>query len=288
MRIGIVTKTHESAVKDALEMVLEVLNRRQLEVAIEIQPDTAGAVGQYRTVTREEVSHNCDLVLSLGGDGTLLLAAGLIYPRPIPLLGINLGRLGFLTDLALTDVGSGLEAVLDGHYISEQRAVLGCEVLRQDRVIATADALNDVIVQKWNAARLISLDTYVDDKFLHSQRADGMIVATPTGSTAYALSGGGPILDPSIRALVLVPICPHTLTNRPIVVSDTATIEIQVASDRQEQSRVICDGNSVQDLLPGDRVRVFRRQQSVTLLHPATHDHYATLRAKLNWGRDPC
>lgn len=287
-RIGIVTKTHEPAVKDALETVLAVLNRRGLEVLVEIQPDTEGAIGEYRIAPRSELPATCDLVLSIGGDGTLLLSAGLIYPRQVPLLGINLGRLGFLTDLALADIGTGIDAVLDGHYLSEQRAVLGCEVVRGDIVLASEDGLNDVVVQKWNTARLITLETYVDGKFLHSQRSDGMIVATPTGSTAYALSGGGPILEPSIRALVLVPVCPHTLTNRPIVVSDSATIEIHIATERQDESRVTCDGNSIQELLPGDRVRVFRREQSVTLLHPATYDHFATLRAKLNWGRDPC
>ncbi len=287
-RIGIVTKTHEPAVKDALEAVLAVLNRRGLEVLVEIQPDTAGAVGEYRIVPRTELPATCDLVLSIGGDGTLLLSAGLIYPRQVPLLGVNLGRLGFLTDLAVADIGTGLDAVLDGQYLAEQRAVLGCEIVRNDVVIASEDGLNDVVVQKWNTARLITLETYVDGKFLHSQRSDGMIVATPTGSTAYALSGGGPILEPSIRALVLVPVCPHTLTNRPIVISDSSIIEIHIATDRQDESRVTCDGNSVQELLPGDRVRVFRREQSVTLLHPATYDHFVTLRAKLTWGRDPC
>lgn len=287
-RIGIVTKTHEPAVKDALEAVLAVLNRRGVEVLVDIQPDTQGARGEYRTVPRDELPAVCDLVLSIGGDGTLLLSAGLIYPRNVPLLGVNLGRLGFLTDLALADITSGLDAVLDGDYISEQRAVLGCDVVRDGVVLASEDGLNDVVVQKWNTARLITLDTYVDGKFLHSQRSDGMIVATPTGSTAYALSGGGPILEPSIRALVLVPVCPHTLTNRPIVVSDSATIEIHIATERLDESRVTCDGNSIQQLLPGDCVRVFRREQSVTLLHPSTYDHFATLRAKLNWGRDPC
>ncbi|MCZ6894180.1 MAG: NAD(+)/NADH kinase, partial [Gammaproteobacteria bacterium] len=226
--------------------------------------------------------------VSLGGDGTLLQSAGLIYPRDVPLVGVNLGRLGFLTDLAQVDASSGLSAVLDGHYVSEERAVLGCEIVRGGEVVASEDGLNDVVVQKWNTARLITLETYVDGKFLHSQRADGMIVATPTGSTAYSLSGGGPILDPQVGALVLVPICPHTLTNRPIVVSDSVQIEIHVATEREDESCVTCDGNSIQDLLPGDHVRVFRRKQSITLLHPANYDHFATLRAKLNWGREPC
>ncbi len=287
-RIGIVTRTQEPAVKDALESVISVLNARGLDVLVDTECDTGDIAGEYRAATGTELPEYCDLVISLGGDGTLLQAAGQIYPREVPLVGVNLGRLGFLTDLAQADVAADLNAVLDGEYLSEERAVLGCEVVRDGKVIGSEDGLNDVVVQKWNTARLITLDTYVDGKFLHSQRSDGMIVATPTGSTAYALSGGGPILDPGIDALVLVPICPHTLTNRPIVVRNSAKIEIHVATEREDESRVTCDGNSIQDLLPGDLVRAFRRTQSVTLLHPANHDHYATLRAKLNWGRDPC
>ncbi|MCZ6666076.1 MAG: NAD(+) kinase [Gammaproteobacteria bacterium] len=287
-RIGIVTKMHEPAVKNALETLIRLLNERGLEVLIDQRTDTAGMAGVFQPVSAAALPDSCDLVVSLGGDGTLLQSAGLIYPRDVPLVGVNLGRLGFLTDLAQVDASSGLSAVLDGHYVSEERAVLGCEIVRGGEVVASEDGLNDVVVQKWNTARLITLETYVDGKFLHSQRADGMIVATPTGSTAYSLSGGGPILDPQVGALVLVPICPHTLTNRPIVVSDSVQIEIHVATEREDESCVTCDGNSIQDLLPGDHVRVFRRKQSITLLHPANYDHFATLRAKLNWGREPC
>ena len=283
-RIGIVTRTHEPAVKGALERVIAVTNRRGVETLIDTVAAGHGPEGRYQVVPSIELPARCDLLVSIGGDGTLLQCAGLIYPRDVALIGINLGRLGFLTDLSPAEIETGVDAVLDGQFLSEERAVLGCEVVRDGRVIATEDGLNDVVVQKWNTARLITLETYVDGQFLHAQRSDGMIVATPTGSTAYALSGGGPILDPRTHALALVPICPHTLTNRPIVVSDAARIEIYVATDREDESRVTCDGNSIQDLLPGDRVRVFRRSQSVRLLHPANHDHFATLRAKLNCG----
>ena len=287
-RIGIVSKLHEPAVKDAIESVIRVLNERKCEVFLDADGSDLGITGDYTLRAGAELPEFCDLVISIGGDGTLLQCAGLIYPREVALMGVNLGRLGFLTDLPPEEIESGLNAVLDGAFQSEERAVLGCQVVRDDRVIAAQDALNDVVVQKWNTARLITLNTYVDGNFLHSQRSDGMIVATPTGSTAYALSGGGPILDPSINALVLVPICPHTLTNRPIVVSDAAQIDIHIATDRDDESRVTCDGNSIQELLPGDHVQVFRRKKSIRLVHPADHNHFATLRAKLDWGRDPC
>jgi len=286
--IGIVTKMHEPAVKDALERVIRVLNRRGLTVRVDDLAAGLEAAGEYRCVPAHALPLECDLLVSIGGDGTLLHTAGLIYPRAVALVGVNLGRLGFLTDLALADIEDGLAAVLDGQYICEDRVVLGCEVSRAGEVIATEDALNDVVVQKWNTARLITLNTYVDGQFLHTQRSDGMIVATPTGSTAYALSGGGPILDPRAKVLALVPICPHTLTNRPIVIPDSARVEIHVVTARDDESRLTCDGNSIRDLVPGDEVRIARRAQSVRLLHPARHDHFATLRAKLNWGRDAC
>ena len=286
--VALVAKTHEPAVKFALEQAISTLNLRQLTVLLDARAAEYQPNGDWTVATDSELSAQADLVLSFGGDGTLLQCAGLVYPRDVPLMGVNLGRLGFLTDLALSDVAAGLEAVLDGQFQSENRSVLGCELVRDGKVLANEDGLNDIVIQKWNTARLITLDTYIDGKFVHSQRSDGMIVATPTGSTAYALSGGGPILDPGLGAVVLVPVCPHTLTNRPLVVSDQALIEIHVATDRQDESRLTCDGNSVEELLPGDVVRIFRRERSVRLLHPAEHDHFATLRAKLDWGRAPC
>lgn len=287
-RVGIVAKLHEPAVGDAVNSVIAVLNGRGCEVYLDAEAVVDGVSGDFSVRARQELPDCCELVISVGGDGTLLQCAGLIYPRDVALMGVNLGRLGFLTDLRPSEIAVGLNAVLDGHFQDQRRAVLGCEVMRDGNLIAASDGLNDIVIQKWNTARLITLNTYVDGKFLHAQRSDGMIVATPTGSTAYALSGGGPILDPNLNAMVLVPICPHTLTNRPIVVSDSVLIEIEIATDRGDESRVTCDGNSIQELLPGDQVRVFRREQSIRLVHPRDHDHFVTLRAKLDWGRDPC
>lgn len=287
-RVGIVSKPLDPAVEKTLNRVIATLNRLDRAVIVDETSAELRPEGSFTVEPAEELSQACDLVISIGGDGTLLQSAGLIYPSEVAIMGINLGRLGFLTDIRPDAVESEIEAVLNGDFISEERTVLGCELYRDDGIIAAADGLNDVVIQKWNTARLITLDTYVDDKFLHSQRSDGMIVATPTGSTAYALSGGGPILDPSINALALVPICPHTLTNRPIVVSDRSRIEIHIVTEREDESRLTCDGNSIHDLVPGDRIVVFRREKSVRLVHPKYHDHFATLRAKLDWGRAPC
>lgn len=287
-RVGIVSKPLDPAVEKTLNRVIATLNRLDRAVIVDETSAELRPEGSFTVEPAEELSQACDLVISIGGDGTLLQSAGLIYPSEVAIMGINLGRLGFLTDIRPDAVDSEIEAVLNGDFISEERTVLGCELYRDDGIIAAADGLNDVVIQKWNTARLITLDTYVDDKFLHSQRSDGMIVATPTGSTAYALSGGGPILDPSINAVALVPICPHTLTNRPIVVSDRSRIEIHIVTEREDESRLTCDGNSIHDLVPGDRIVVFRREKSVRLVHPKYHDHFATLRAKLDWGRAPC
>lgn len=287
-RVGIVSKPLDPAVEKTLNRVIATLNRLDRAVIVDETSAELRPEGSFTVEPAEELSQACDLVISIGGDGTLLQSAGLIYPSEVAIMGINLGRLGFLTDIRPDAVESEIEAVLNGDFISEERTVLGCELYRDGGIIAAADGLNDVVIQKWNTARLITLDTYVDDKFLHSQRSDGMIVATPTGSTAYALSGGGPILDPSINAVALVPICPHTLTNRPIVVSDRSRIEIHIVTEREDESRLTCDGNSIHDLVPGDRIVVFRREKSVRLVHPKYHDHFATLRAKLDWGRAPC
>lgn len=238
--------------------------------------------------TQEEMAEKSDLVISVGGDGTLLKCARLIYPRNVALMGINLGRLGFLTDIAPERISDELGQILEGNFLEEERTVLECEIFRNDKSIMKGDALNDVVIQKWNSPRLITLSTYVNEKLLHSQRSDGLIITTPTGSTAYALSGGGPILQPSLKALALVPICPHTLTNRPIVINDTSSIEVHLTSDRDGTSRVTCDANTVADLLPKDIVKIKTCDRRIRLIHPAYHDHFKTLRAKLNWGQSPC
>ena len=286
-RIGLVAKQDDAAVRGALESALAVLTRHAVDVIVD-----AGAAsalnGHYRAGTDRELVADRDLVITVGGDGTLLRAAKLAFPRAVPLLGINLGRLGFLADISPHQVGQGLEAILGGHFVEEERAVLLCELVRDGVVVAAQPALNDVVIQRWNSPRLITLNTYVDGRFVHTQRSDGMIISTPTGSTAYALSGGGPILEPSVPAMLLVPICPHSLTNRPLVIPDSSRVEIDVAEEDVSVSNVNADGNSLPGWLPGDRIRITRHPASVRLLHPAGHDHFATLRAKMQWGRPPC
>lgn len=289
-RIAIVTKGEEAGVLQAVDAVLAVLRELGVECVIEGLGPAACRARGVPAADGQAVAQTRDLVVAVGGDGTLLRAAKLAHPFGVPVLGVNLGRLGFLADLPVAALADDLGRILSGAYAAEERSALNCEIVRAGQSVTAAQALNDVVIQRWNMTRLITLHTYVDGRFVHSQRADGIIVATPTGSTAYALSGGGPILAPELPAVVLVPVCPHTLTNRPIVLPNSATVEIEIASDHPEEdeSRVTCDGNPLPSVLPGDRIRITRHPLAVRLIHPHGHDHFANLRAKLQWGQGPC
>jgi len=232
----------------------------------------------------EALPADCDLAITVGGDGTMLRAARMLADRDIPLLGVNCGRLGFLADIRADSLATQLSQILDGHFVEDVRFGLRCEVHRDGKTVLESDAFNDVIVQKWNIAKLIELETYVNGLHLHSQRADGMIVSSPTGSTAYALSGGGPILHPSLDALVLVPICPHTLSNRPIVIDGSSRVEIVVGTPEIDHARLSCDGEITCELQTRDRIVITKKPGRVRLIHPPEHDPFGILRAKLHWG----
>ncbi|MCP4041774.1 MAG: NAD(+) kinase, partial [Gammaproteobacteria bacterium] len=225
-------------------------------------------------------------VIVVGGDGSMLAAARAITDSDVRLLGINLGRLGFLTDLSPSNFVKYLDEIFAGKFQEEERYLLYTVIIRAQEEILRGRALNDVVVHKWNLARLVEYDTYVDGVFVNTQRSDGLIISTPTGSTAYALSGGGPILHPALNAMVLVPICPHTLSNRPIVVSDDSRIEVEINRERETIAQLTCDGQTTLELQAGDRIIVGREEQPIRLIHPADHDYYATLRTKLYWGRE--
>jgi len=228
----------------------------------------------------------CDLVIVVGGDGTLLKAARLLVDMDVRILGINLGRLGFLTDVSRHEMEARLDEIFAGRFQEESRFLLRAVVVRNGEETMHGDALNDVVLQKWNVARLIQFDTHIDGLFVTTQRADGLIVSTPTGSTAYALSGGGPILHPSLNAIALVPICPHTLSNRPIVVDAMSTVEIVVCDGQQTSAQLTFDGQTASALEPGDRVVIRRKDRPVRLIHPPDHDYFATLRTKLHWAKE--
>lgn len=238
-----------------------------------------------RFATHDELVDQAELAIVIGGDGTLLKAAGVFARRSVPLVGINLGRLGFLTDISPAAIGAEISAILRGDFHAELRLLLDAEILHEGHSTSCKPALNDVVIQKADGGRLIEFETHVDGRLVCAHRADGIIIATPTGSTAYALSGGGSILHPTLDAVTLVPICPHALGDRPIVVKGDSKIEIVIHNTHGGCAQVTSDGQHTHMLAVGDRVRVQRSASTVTFIHPHSHDYYRLLRTKLHWGR---
>lgn len=231
----------------------------------------------------DEIREFCDVAIVVGGDGTLLTAARSLIDRDIPLIGVNLGRLGFLVDISPEEALTRIDALLAGHYQLEERPLLRTRVIRSGTVIHDQASVNEVVIHSWNATSMIEIETSIDGVFLNSQRSDGLIVSTPTGSTAYALSAGGPILHPALNALVLAPINPHTLTNRPIVIRGESVIEIAFRPGKQVKAQVVCDNVSLPDVATSDRLTICQHQRPFRMLHPLDHDFFAILRSKLNW-----
>ena len=282
-RIAVIAKPDDAGhLKSTLARLQEVLTERQLTLL----PDqrTASLLGLGQGTPLADLAGNCDLAVVVGGDGTLLSAARQLADHGIPLLGVNLGRLGFLVDITPAHISDCVSAVLDGRYDEEQRFLLDARVGQQPPALA----LNDVVLHKWNIARMIEFETWIDGRFVYTQRSDGLIISTPTGSTAYALSGGGPLLAPGLAAITLVPICPHTLSNRPIVIDAASEIEIKVCGQTDpDDVRITCDGATSLMIGNGDSLRVNRHATPLRLLHPVGHDHYDVLRVKLGWGGLP-
>ncbi len=281
--IGLIGKYGDPSVGTTLESLRTHLQARKLKVLLDESTAEVWTEHDLTIASREQIGNQCDLAIVVGGDGSMLNAARSLASSQIALLGINLGRLGFLTDISPNQMQEKLDAILAGEYQEEKRFLLHSQILREGELVAESEALNDVVVHKFDVARMIELETYVDGKFVNTVRSDGLIVSTPTGSTAYALSGGGPILYPSLDAVILVPICPHTLSNRPIVIHGDSTIELVVRGG-QSHAQVTCDGQINLGLVCGDRIRITKRRHAVRLIHPSDHDHFQVLRAKLNWG----
>lgn len=243
--------------------------------------------GAARVTAVEEVEFGkrADLVIAIGGDGTMLYAARLVAMSDVPLLGINRGRLGFLTDVSPDDMLERLEEVLQGSYVEDRRTLLEARLQAGGRAEAALTALNDVVVQKWETGRMLDFETWIGGRYVNTHSSDGLIVASATGSTAYALSCGGPIIQPDLGVLVLVPICPHTLSDRPVVVPGGASVEVRLLEKPDTRAQVLCDGAVLGELQPTDQLIVGPSPHRITLLHPPGHDYYRLLRSKLHWGR---
>jgi len=283
--IALIGKYQSREIAESLLSLAAFLRQRGVEVLLE--EATAAAVGAngYSVADYDTIGVRARLALILGGDGTMLNAARSLARFDVPLVGINQGRLGFMTDIALGAMIESITALLDGKFSREQRFLLNAEVLRDGAAAYQTLALNDVVVNKGDIGRMIELEVKVDGELIHVLRADGLIVSTPTGSTAYALSANGPILHPSVPGIAIVPLCPHALSNRPITVNDSCTIDIALLPPHD--ARVHFDGQTRFDARAGDVVRIGRSQHNITLLHPPGYSYFAMLREKLHWSSTP-
>ena len=279
--VALIGKYQAQGSRSALESIAHFLSAQGCEVAIE--QDTASNTGmtQYPILDVAGIGAHCDLGLVVGGDGTMLGIGRVLAQFGVPLIGINQGRLGFITDIAFDDYQAVLGPMLRGEYEEDRRWMMQAKVVRDGRCVFNATAMNDVVVNRGATAGMVELRVEVDGRFVANQRADGLIIASPTGSTAYALSAGGPLLHPSIAGWVLVPIAPHTLSNRPIVLSDSGEIAIEIVAGRDASANF--DMQSLASLLHGDRITVRRSEYQMRFLHPKGWSYFDTLRKKLHW-----
>jgi NAD+ kinase len=281
--IGIVGKPSDPVIAETL-MTLYTYLIEQRYVVYVVEDSVQFITNQtVSSCSLDRLGQYCDLVIAVGGDGTFLSAARAIVEYNIPLIGINLGRLGFLVDISPNELTDKLYPILQGHYSEEKRYLLRAKIIRDNQVIHEETAVNEVAILRWVTPSMIEIVTKIDNVFLNSQRSDGLIISTPTGSTAYSLSAGGPILYPSLNALVLVPLNPHTLSNRPIVIHDSAEIEISFLQTKQINALVTCDHIEIPDVLISDKVLIKKDPIPIRILHPEGHDFFQILRNKLNW-----
>ena len=284
-RVALIGRHVSPGIAEPLSRLAAFLIDRGHRVVIEAETARSTGIAAFPTAAAEELQSGADVAIVLGGDGTMLSIARRLAPFDVPVIGVNQGRLGFLTDIPITRMEKTLEAILAGRYVEERRTLLAAEVVRTDGTRETALALNDVVLNRGGGGTMIDCAVDIDGRFVYAMRSDGIIVATPTGSTAYALSAGGPILDPQVPAFALVPVAPHALTHRPIAIADTATIALTL--ERGPGAALHCDGQAHFALVEGDRVTVRRAQHAARFLHPEDHDYFAMLREKLHWSETP-
>jgi len=281
--VALIGKHKAPEIAEPLLRLAGFLSSRGLNVVVDSLTAEQIASCPYPAMNLNEMAHAVDLAIVIGGDGTMLNIARTLSPHQIPLVGVNQGRLGFLTDLTLENMQDSMAAMLDGQFVTEQRLLLSARVLRGDIEVFSGLAFNEVAVHRNHASSMVEFEVRIDGEYLYNQRADGLIVSTPTGSTAYAMSAGGPILHPSLDALELVPVCPHTLSNRPIVVKGSSVLEILM--HRTGDIRVRFDSHTNYDLELHDKIVVTRHPEPACLLHPVGHSYYHTLREKLLWNQ---
>jgi NAD+ kinase len=285
--IGVIVKPGDPRLGEIIHSLKDSTGQKGINLLLDESLAEDGHWSHAECVNRKTLAQQADAFVVIGGDGTLLNAARTLVDSGKPLIGVNAGRLGFLVDVSPEEISTQLEDILDGQHVEENRMLLHATILREGRQIAASLALNDVVLHVRDAVRMIEFETRINGQFVHLQRADGLVVSTPTGSTAYSLSGGGPILHPQLEAVALVPICPHTLSNRPIVVSSQSEISIQLVSLNRTHAQVAFDGQDNFDVMVNDIIRIQRHPHMLRLIHPPGYDYFHILRNKLRWSEQP-
>ncbi len=282
--IGLIIRQENAEHENAIRIICNALRVHGELLIHYLDPDQVNPDCTQASI--EQIGQQADLAVSVGGDGTLLTAARYMVDYEIPLVGINLGRLGFLADVTMDDLEKHLSGIFAGKYSAEKRFLLHGQIVQQDGSEKIHHSLNDIILHSHESISMIEFEVYSGGELINKQRADGLIVATPTGSTAYSLSGGGPIMHPTLDALALVPICPHTLSNRPIVLPSDQLIEIRLSNPKM-RGRVSFDGITRAIITANDRIKITRYPREITLIHPSDYDYFHILRAKLKWSNQP-
>ncbi|GAB4391623.1 MAG: NAD(+) kinase [Gammaproteobacteria bacterium] len=280
--IGIYGNHRHTNIQDTLQILVDCLQQRQINLFLETETADLCSL-QLPTYSMSQLAEYCDLLIVVGGDGSLLTAARAAIQFDTPVVGINRGKLGFLADILPQEVEIKINEILNGNYQIEQRFLLHAELYQGEKLIYTSDALNDVALLPGKLAHMISFNIIVNDSLVCRQRADGLIVATPTGSTAYALSGGGPILHPQLNAIVLVPMFPHTLSSRPIVIDGSSRIKLNLANHAESPPCISCDGQERILFNSDNHIIITQQPNKVRLIHPPSYNYYETLRVKLGW-----
>jgi NAD+ kinase len=281
--IAILGRHEDSRVAEPMRALTEFLDEIGIRV---LAADTLQLDLPVARMDEAELCQHANLVIAIGGDGTMLYAGRLARETDTPVLGINRGRLGFLADVTPDEMIASVEQVLGGDFTRDSRLLLEARLTKKSGKVLTAYALNDVVLKRRETGRMVDFSTYVDGEFVNTHSGDGMIVATPTGSTAYALSCGGPIISPQLDAVVIVPVCPHTLTDRPIVIPSNQSIEVVLLERDETRAAVSIDGIKLGDIRPSDKLHISAAGKRLTLIHPPSYDFYGILRSKLFWGRD--
>ena len=285
-KIGIISRPGNDQLESVIKALFSVFKPHDIQLFLD-ETVPSSMHDSYPVMNRDEIANIVDVVIVVGGDGTMLHASRSLVDYEIPIIGVNVGRLGFLVDISPAQITQAFNNILKGQYQTEKRILLYSRVVRDAKILFDGMALNDVSIHVRDAIRMIEFETTIDRKFVSRQRADGLVVATPTGSTAYSLSSGGPIIHPGLDTFTLVPVCPHTLTSRPIVVSADSQISVSQVADTETHARIALDGQDTFNIIPGDRLDIMRHRKKLTLIHPADYDYFQILRNKLRWNEQP-